>query len=228
MPAIYDALGDSVMTWLSNVPWWLTLPILAGASVLATILAVSFCRALAIVGVAAWSRSLVLVAQLTEAIARGLFAAGDGLAALLRACLYLLTWPLAALWERTVEPAWQALAVKVEQLRQQQELKAHWRAEFRDQFATFREFLDAFENGGKARGDERQREQPKVDPSQQAFAAACRILGLPTNGEFTLQQLNARYRALMQKAHPDSGGTHEHAARLNAARGLIKTRKGWL
>lgn len=216
------------MTWLSHLPWWLSLPMLAGASILATILAVSFCRALLIVGVAAWERSLVLVAQLTEVIARGLFAAGDGFSAVIRASLYLLTWPLVTLWERTAEPAWQILTVKVEHLRQRQELKAHWRAEFRDQFATFREFLDAFENGGRARGSERQQEPPKADPKQQAFTAACRLLGLPTNGGFTLQQLNARYRALMQKAHPDSGGNPEHAARLNAARDLIKRMKGWL
>ncbi len=216
------------MTIFSNLPWWLTLPLLAGAGVLATILAVSFCRALLIVGVAAWERSLVLVAQLTESFARGLFAAGDGFSAVIRASLYLLTWPLVTLWERTAEPAWQMLTLKVEQLRQRQELKRHWRAEFRDQFATFREFLDSFENGGKARGSERKQEPPKADPKQQAFAAACRLLGLPTNGGFTLQQLNARYRALMQKAHPDSGGNHEHAARLNAARDLIKRTKGWL
>lgn len=215
------------MTWLSNLPWWLILPLLAGASVLMTIVAVSFCRALAIVGGAAWARSLVLVAQLTEAIARGLFTAGDGLAALLRAVVTLLTWPLVALWERTAEPGWFALMVKVEHVRQRQELKRHWRAEFRDQFATFRAFLDAFENGGKARGSEREAEQPKAEPRQQAFAAACRILGLPTDGSFTVQQLNARYRALMQKAHPDSGGNHQQASRLNTARDLIKRTKGW-
>lgn len=215
------------MTWLSNLPWWLALPMLAGASVLMTIFAVSFCRALMIVGLAAWQRSLVLVAQLTDAIVRGLFATGDGVIALLRTSVYLLTWPLVALWERTAEPAWQSLMVKIEHMRQRQELKRHWRAEFRDQFATFREFVDAFENGGKARGSERQREPPKADPKQQAFSASCRILGLPTTGEFTLQQLNARYRALMQRAHPDSGGNHEHAARLNAARDLIKRTKGW-
>lgn len=216
------------MTWLSTMPWWVSLPLLAVASVGTTILAVSFCRAILIVGVAAWERSLVLVAQLTDVIARGLFAAADGFATLLRAVLYLLTWPVAALWERTAEPAWQALAVKVEHMRQRQELKRHWRAEFRDQFATFREFLDAFENGGKSQRKDQQRQEQKAGPSHQAFAAACRLLGLPTNGEFTLQQLNARYRALMQKAHPDSGGNHEQATQLNTARDLIKRTKGWL
>ncbi len=116
--------------------------------------------------------------------------------------------------------------VKVEQRRQREELKRLWRAEFRDQFATFREFLDAFDNGGKSPGGGQQ-EAPKTDAKRDAFTAACRLLGLPTSGEFTLQQLNTRFRALMQKAHPDSGGSNEHAARLNAARDLIKKTKGW-
>lgn len=221
-----------MMTWLSTMPWWVSWPLLAVASVGTTILTVSFCRALLIVGVAAWERSLVLVAQLTEVIARGLFAGGDAVCALLRAAVFLLTWPLVALWEHTGARAFAALMRAAEHVRQRQELKRHWRAEFRDQFATFREFLDAFENGGRTRGNERQRQEPKADaqvnPRQQAFAAACRLLGLPTNGEFTVQQLNARYRALMQKAHPDSGGNHEQATRLNTARDLIKRTKGWL
>ena len=168
----------------------------------------------------------LLIAQLTEAIARALFAAARGCGALLRTGGYLLKWPVAALWERTTEPAWEALMVKIERRRQREELKRLWRTEFRDQFATFREFLDAFDNGGKSTGGGQQ-DAPKADAKHDVFTAACRLLGLPTSGEFTLQQLNARFRALMQKAHPDSGGSNEHAARLNAARDLIKKTKGW-
>ena len=214
------------MNLVSTFPWWITLPVVAVASILATIFVVSLYRALLIVSAAAWKQALLLIAQLTEAIARALFAMARGCGALLRTGGYLLKWPVAALWERTTEPAWEALMVKVERRRQREELKRLWRTEFRDQFATFREFLDAFDNGGKSTGGGQQ-DAPKADAKHDVFTAACRLLGLPTSGEFTLQQLNGRFRALMQKAHPDSGGSNEHAARLNAARDLIKKTKGW-
>ena len=110
------------MNLVSSFPWWITLPVVAAASILATIFVVSLYRAFLIVSAAAWERSLLLIAQLTESIVRALFAMARGCGALLRAGGYLLTWPFSAGWKRVVEPGWEALMVKVEQRRQREEL----------------------------------------------------------------------------------------------------------
>lgn len=67
---------------------------------------------------------------------------------------------------------------------------------------------------------------PPPDPKMLAYRAACRILGLPEAG-FTREQLSKCYRVRIHAAHPDRGGSHQQAAALNAARDLIKKRKGW-
>lgn len=52
-------------------------------------------------------------------------------------------------------------------------------------------------------------------------AEARSLLGVPSGA--TAEQINAAWRRLMARAHPDQGGTEGLAARLNAARdGLLK------
>jgi DnaJ-domain-containing protein 1 len=53
------------------------------------------------------------------------------------------------------------------------------------------------------------------------------LFGLPLTGLFTQTALNAAFRKLMQKAHPDRDGNPGLAARLNAARDFIRKTKGW-
>lgn len=153
-------------------------------------------------------------------------------------------------------------------LQRRMELRRIWKAEFRADFATFAEFLDALERGippkagpkpsPEPRPDEHPEERrephfdpppspppapppappkrerprpppppPPPDPQVVAYRAACKLLGLPEEG-FTLAQLKAQHRTLIHKQHPDKeGGDNDRAARLNAARDLIKRQKGW-
>jgi len=132
---------------------------------------------------------------------------------------------------------------RVQRVRRWLELRRVWKTEFRDEFETFADFLEAFENGGKPRPRPEERREPHFgdapprpepprppppppDPRKAAYSAACKLLGLPESG-FTLQQLKARHRALIQRLHPDMGGNHQWAAAVNAARDLIKSQKGW-
>lgn len=163
-------------------------------------------------------------------------------------------WRMArGLWARTGASMLAPIAVRLEAMRQRRMLRQLWEDEYRDQFPDFADFLDAFARSGKPREGEREeprfddtpppgspprREPPRPrpaptpppppDPNRLAFIAACRLLGVPESGEFTPQFLNARYRVLISAAHPDRGGSVQRAAALNAARDLIKSRKGWV
>lgn len=163
-------------------------------------------------------------------------------------------WAARDLWARTGASMLAPIAVRLEAVRQRQMLRQLWQDEYRDQFPEFPDFLDAFARGGKPRAGERQEPRfdnapppgppprrdsprprpspppspPPPDPKRLAFIAACRLLGVPESGEFTPQFLNARYRVLISAAHPDRGGSVQRAATLNAARDLIKSRKGWV
>lgn len=236
---------------LSFLPWWISLPLVAVAGVLALIVAVAAFVALVFVAQQAWYGSLKLVDSLAGIFFSVTMAAFAGCVALLQMLVNLLMWPLTILWEHTAVRAHDALALKAEALRQRQQLLRHWKREFRDQFPTFREFLDAFEGRqphreeprfqDKPRADGREQGQrkqepprpppdpprPPPDPERAAFIAACRVFGLPENGEFTLKDLTARYRVLISKAHPDRPGHSGAATSINVARDLIKQRKGW-
>lgn len=175
--------------------------------------------------------------RLTVWLATGLLAFGRAFGRvagkLLLGLLLLAAWPLEWLWRQTTQRLTDAIDARLEVLREQRELRRLWCDEFRGEFATFAEFEAAF-NGGGASQDAAQDEDnhaepepPPADPSADPFAEACRLFDLPPDGTFTRQELTARYRRLMQKAHPEHGGSHEHAAQLNAARDFIKRRKGW-
>lgn len=59
------------------------------------------------------------------------------------------------------------------------------------------------------------------------FLAACRLVGLPESGEFTAAEFKQRFHTLMKAVHPDIAGPNLFAQQLNAARAVIKKRKGW-
>ncbi len=235
----------------SLLPWWISLPLLAGGCILTLIIGFAAFTALAFLLEQAWHGSV----RLTESLA-GLFvnltmAAFAACVALLQMLVNLLLWPLTILWEYTAVRAHDALALKTEAFRQRRELWHHWRREFRDQFPTFAEFVAAFEGRneqreepqfeedprtdgrepGQRKQDERKQDKPPPppppDPQRAAFAAACRLFGLPETGDFTLTDLKARYRTLISKAHPDRAGHSGSATSINVARELIKQRKGW-
>jgi len=93
-------------------------------------------------------------------------------------------------------------------------------------FRTWREFRANFDGGGDD-GPAPQDETAEDDKSSSGFEDACRLFGLPLTGLFTQTALNAAFRKLMQKAHPDRAGNSGIAARLNAARDFIRKYKGW-
>lgn len=47
------------------------------------------------------------------------------------------------------------------------------------------------------------------------------ILNLPAQGKLERKQVNAAYRKLAQKAHPDVGGSHEQFVRITQARTVL-------
>lgn len=234
------------------LPLWLALPLLLALCALGLIVAAAAFQASVMLAEAAWHGSLHMTTALTLVFARaGLLTFQWCGMAVLGTAQFL--WAMARMaWAHTAERLQAALAVRMRAIRQRARLRDTWQSEFKDEFATFDEFLYAFEHGGKRREErgeprfddapppkpppERPRPSPSPppspppppppDPRQVAYRAACRVLGLPESG-FTRQQLITRHRALIQAAHPDKGGSHERAAALNAARDLIKHMKGW-
>ena len=219
-------------TAMSLLPWWIGLPLLAGGCVLTLVVGFAAFRALTIVAERAWLGACHLADSMTTLFVNVTISTFAGCVGLLQMLVSLLLWPLTILWEHTAVRAHNALALKAELFRQRQQLWHQWRREFRDQFPTFGEFLEAFEGGGKRReepqfdSEAQGGERAPPDTQETTFVAACRLFGLAESG-FAAEQLNARYRALIRTMHPDKGGNNERAAALNAARDFIKQRKGW-
>jgi curved DNA-binding protein CbpA len=46
-------------------------------------------------------------------------------------------------------------------------------------------------------------------------------LNLPADGKLERSQINAAFRKLAQKAHPDAGGSHEQFVRITKARSAL-------
>lgn len=63
------------------------------------------------------------------------------------------------------------------------------------------------------------RPAPAVRSGPMSATEARTILGVGVSA--TSAEISAAYRAKMSRAHPDVGGTHEQAARLNAAREIL-------
>ena len=120
------------------------------------------------------------------------------------------------------------LAPLLERRRQRIELRRLYE-EVRADYASFEEFLRAFEGGGKedATEDEtvREEEERKPEPVDK-FELACRTLGLSPEA-LTQTQFKARFHELMKAVHPDVIGPNIFATQINEAREIIKARKGW-
>jgi hypothetical protein len=97
------------------------------------------------------------------------------------------------------------------------QLRAEYRKSFRMQYRSFAEFKRAFY------GQEQKREAPAAAAG--TLADALSLLGLASN--CTRQELDAQFKALMKKLHPDVGGTDGLAAKLNEAKDTIMKEKGW-
>jgi len=156
---------------ISFLPWWISLPLLAGGCILTLIVGFAAFSALTIVAERAWYSAWHLVESMTALFVNVTISALAGCVALLQMLVNLLLWPLTILWEHTAVRAHNALALKAEGFRQRQQLWHHWRREFRDQFPTFREFLETFEGGGK------RREEPRFDSEAQGGERASRHAG---------------------------------------------------
>jgi hypothetical protein len=113
--------------------------------------------------------------------------------------------------------------------RQEAELRRTYE-DVKDQFGSYEDFRAAFDGreagDAGAQDDVRTEEQAAPDPVDE-FAAACEVLGLAADGAFTQAVFKARYRKLMKESHPDITGDAATATKLNEARDLIKSRKGW-
>jgi hypothetical protein len=221
-----SAVLDSLPEWLR---WVVILAGLAGG---------------AIVMIAAGIAALALVAMAAEAGQRGAKRLTLWLATAMMFVVVGTLQLIGAGCRAAARAVCAALLAQVQRLRRWLELRRAWKTEFRDEFETFADFREAFENGGKPRlktkprpeerrephfGDappKREPPSPPPDPRKVAYSAACKLLGLPESG-FTLPQLKERHRALIQRLHPDMGGSHQKAAAINAARDLIKATKGW-
>jgi hypothetical protein len=102
--------------------------------------------------------------------------------------------------------------------------------EVRDQYASFADFLRAFEQGADFGQDPGSGDRHRPDheaPAVNPFDSACKVLGLCAERGFTQAEFKARYRELMKAVHPDKIGVGTFATQLNEARDLIKARKGW-
>lgn len=231
------------MEALKSLPVWVSLPLLLGTSTLALIVLVAFLRACVLLAEAAWRESLRMTAALTRAFARAGMLTFSVCGWAVHAAVQVLWWLICVAWTLTAGRVVAIVVAHAQALHERARLWDHWRREFSDEFATFAEFLYAFEHGGRRRDEQEEprfnsgpqheerrnsgeRKRPPPDPQQAAYSAACRLLGLPEAG-FSLEQLNTRYRLLISASHPDRGGNTQRAAAINAARLLIKLQKGW-
>lgn len=224
-------------------PVWLALPLLLALCALGLIVAAAALQTSLMLAEAAWHGSQRMTNVLTLAFARAGLLAFQWCGMAVLSVAHVLWTLLCIAWTHTAGRVQAALAIRMQAVRQRARLWDTWQNEFKDEFATFEEFVYAFEHGGKRREereetkfdegtrdqdphgkDKGQRRPP--DPQAAAYAAACHLFGLPEAG-FTREQLNARYRALMSATHPDKGGSTQRAAALNAARAFIKRQKGW-
>lgn len=232
------------------VPEWLRILLTLALLGLGLIVGVAALRAALVVAevvsVAVWKCAQRLTVWLSDLLIRLLLGSGVVVAAALLTTARVCGQAAARLCARAFAP----LALWFESMRQREKLRLLWEEEYRDEFLRFEDFLEAFARSGKSREEERQEPRfdeapspkpppkrdpprprpsppPPPDPKRLAFVAACRLMGVPESGEFTPQFLNVRYRALISAAHPDRGGNAQRAAAINAARDLIKTRKGW-
>lgn len=217
---------------LGDFPWYVRFPAMLVAAALGTALIVTAAKAIryAIVDgterAKKWTQdaSVILGQRIVESSANCL----EGIGYLALLALRLLWMPARMILDEAL--GW--LAVVQKRVELELRVRKEWRDHHRKEFASFREFRAAFENGqsGDAGHDGAHREEPKFEEEERLdpFVGACRLLGLKENGSFTKAEMEARYRKLMMAAHPDrNGGDSKRATALNVARQVILSTKGW-
>jgi hypothetical protein len=177
---------------------------------------------------AAVTLALVAADALREGAVEAVETISDGIVAVVTGCakaaargLGLVGWfagrPLVRGWDFVRDFAIVLSEGVMDYVARERQLRELFRA---SPFRTWREFRANFDGGGDAGPAE-------ADKSSNGFEDACSLFGLPLTGLFTQTALNAAFRKLMQKAHPDRAGNPRIAARLNAARDFIRKHKGW-
>jgi hypothetical protein len=94
---------------------------------------------------------------------------------------------------------------------------AEWRAQRKIWRAEFRKVMPWDEFRRQVTGQTR--------PKRDDYTDALSLFGLAQ--PFTRQDMDARFRRIMQGVHPDTGGCDYLAQQVTAARTLILKRKGW-
>ena len=167
-----------------------------------------------------WEWVRCLVSNFLLRLAKVLSFAGSIVIGLLRLAGGFLSRSAADLWRRATR-----------RIREAIELRRVYLEEYRDQFGSFREFKEAFDAANRdddaaGQNDHASDGGPDGGRKTDLFATALLIFGLPR--KFTRADLTRRYREMMKSAHPDVGGSHEHAATINWAHNLIKERMSWI
>lgn len=124
--------------------------------------------------------------------------------------------PLRIVWEKGWKPVEDRIAEFLSRMEIERELRKEYRRNYRRIYATFAEFKRAYFG---------QDEKKETSQTQTPLADAYAVLGLSES--CTRKQLDAQYRSLMKKVHPDVGGTPALAAKVNQAKDLIMKEKGW-
>jgi hypothetical protein len=94
---------------------------------------------------------------------------------------------------------------------------AEWRAQRKIWRAEFRKVMPWDEFRRQVTGQTR--------PKRDDYTDALSLFGLAQS--FTRQDMDARFRRIMQGVHPDTGGSEYLAQLVTTARTLILKRKGW-
>ena len=231
----YEAEVSNAAGWIRAQELWLCILCLAAQA------ALGFVILFAALGAAYWTVAALLDAgrRLAEWLvaAAGMLLETVKLAIAMTARFYLM---LLTLPFRLVGRFAAKLIGKFhERLTEERKLQALYRAEFAADFASYAAFKGWFKATQRGEdppypGDEDEAEpEPEVEdepvrdrgPKSDPYQEALKVLGL--SEPFTQAMFKAVYRVRMKEAHPDITGSDEEAIRINAARDLIKKRKGW-
>lgn len=109
--------------------------------------------------------------------------------------------------EFRVDPAWQARREERRRMDEADAARSRATAEF------FREFFNSQPPRGYA-GQSAPPPPPRPAAAVEPWRAA---LGFAPGASVTFDEVKTRYRELISKAHPDAGGEHEDAVKLNVA-----------
>ena len=221
---VLEGLGfPEFLPWAKTLPAVPRLSILFGVWTLAAIVVAGL-----IIGLVTFAeRAFMSASQAAAAIARLVDAVLSGalnlIVRIVQGILMLALTPLTMIWDALRDGVAARVALNTQGVREYWELRTLYRNEFRHRFPSFRAFREHFE------------EKMKQGPASagagfpdEAFVAACSLLMLPKDGNFTQEEFKAAFRNLIKKAHPDMGGNPDVALVINDAAAIIRSRKGWV